>query len=131
MKLLQNLNITTDWDADAYREISVYETESEDEWWEFEDCMDNLSMEDVLKEWFGLVSEYTVNPGAKYTQYSVRRLGHCAMITKVVRYNVQEDKMFDPNAPMTTYVVCDKIIDYALIYGELISFAAWKKKYQE
>lgn len=26
---------------------------------------------------------------------------------------------------------CDQIIDHALLYGELISFTAWKKNYEE
>lgn len=45
--------------------------------------------------------------------------------------NKQKAMLVDVLEKMDFQKTCDKIIDYSLIYGELISFAAWKKKYIE
>lgn len=45
--------------------------------------------------------------------------------------NKQKAMLVDIFEKMRYSKTCDKIIDYALIYGELISFVAWKKKSEE
>ena len=43
----------------------------------------------------------------------------------------QKAMLVDILEKMDFQKTCDKIIDNALLYGELISFTAWKKKYEE
>ena len=45
--------------------------------------------------------------------------------------NRQKASLVDMLEKMDYQKTCDKVIDNALLYGELISFTAWKKKYQE
>ena len=45
--------------------------------------------------------------------------------------NKQKAMLVDILEKMDYQKTCDKVIDNALLYGELISFTAWKKKYQE
>ena len=45
--------------------------------------------------------------------------------------NKQKAALVDIFERMNYTKTCDKIIDYALLHGELISFVAWKKKTQE
>ena len=45
--------------------------------------------------------------------------------------NKQKAMLVDIMEKMDFQKTCDKVIDNALLYGELISFTAWKKKYQE
>ena len=45
--------------------------------------------------------------------------------------NKQKAVLVDMLEKMDFQKTCDKVIDNALLYGELISFTAWKKKYQE
>ncbi len=45
--------------------------------------------------------------------------------------NKQKAVLVDMLEKMDFAKTCDKVIDNALLYGELISFTAWKKKYQE
>ena len=45
--------------------------------------------------------------------------------------NKQKAVLVDILEKMDYQKTCDEIIDNALIYGELVSFTAWKKKYQE
>ena len=45
--------------------------------------------------------------------------------------NKQKAVLVDMLEKMDYQKTCDKVIDNALLYGELISFTAWKKKYQE
>jgi hypothetical protein len=45
--------------------------------------------------------------------------------------NKQKAMLVDILEKMNYSKTCDKIIDYALLHGELISFVAWKKKSQE
>ena len=45
--------------------------------------------------------------------------------------NKQKAALVDMLEKMEFPKTCDKVIDNALLYGELISFTAWKKKYQE
>ena len=45
--------------------------------------------------------------------------------------NKQKANLVDILEKMDYQKTCDTVIDNALIYGELISFTAWKKKYQE
>ena len=45
--------------------------------------------------------------------------------------NRQKASLVDILEKMDYQKTCDKVIDNALLYGELISFTAWKKKYQE
>ena len=45
--------------------------------------------------------------------------------------NKQKAVLIDILEKMDFQKTCDKVIDNALLYGELISFTAWKKKYQE
>ncbi len=45
--------------------------------------------------------------------------------------NKQKAYLTDILEKMDFQQTCDKIIDYALIYGEISAFAAWKKKYEE
>lgn len=45
--------------------------------------------------------------------------------------NLQKAMLVDILEKMEYQKTCDKIIDNSLIYGELISFTAWKKKYEE
>lgn len=42
--------------------------------------------------------------------------------------NKQKAMLVDKFEKMEFQKTCDKIIDYALIYGELISFSTWKKR---
>lgn len=45
--------------------------------------------------------------------------------------NKQKAMLVDILEKMNYPKICDKIIDYALLHGEIISFVAWKKKTQE
>ena len=45
--------------------------------------------------------------------------------------NKQKAMLVDIFEKMDYQKTCDKVIDNALLFGELISFTAWKKKYQE
>ena len=45
--------------------------------------------------------------------------------------NKQKAMLVDIFEKMGFQKTCDKVIDYALLYGELISFTAWKKNYEE
>ena len=45
--------------------------------------------------------------------------------------NKQKAMLVDIFEKMEFQKTCDKVIDNALLFGELISFTAWKKKYQE
>ena len=45
--------------------------------------------------------------------------------------NKQKAVLVDMLDKMEFSKTCDKVIDNALLYGELISFTAWKKKYEE
>ena len=45
--------------------------------------------------------------------------------------NKQKAMLVDIFEKMEYQKTCDKVIDYALLYGELITFTAWKKQYQE
>lgn len=45
--------------------------------------------------------------------------------------NKQKAVLVDMLEKMDFQKTCDKVIDNALLYGELISFTAWKKKFQE
>ena len=45
--------------------------------------------------------------------------------------NKQKAVLVDIMEKMEYQKTCDQIIDNALLYGELISFTAWKKKYEE
>ena len=45
--------------------------------------------------------------------------------------NKQKAMLVDIFEKMDFQKTCDKVIDNALLFGELISFTAWKKKYQE
>jgi len=45
--------------------------------------------------------------------------------------NKQKSMLVDIFEKMEYQKTCDKVIDNALIYGELISFTAWKKNYEE
>ncbi len=45
--------------------------------------------------------------------------------------NKQKAMLVDILEKMNYQKTCDKVIDNALLYGELISFTAWKKNYQE
>ena len=45
--------------------------------------------------------------------------------------NKQKAVLVDILEKMDYQKTCDKIIDYALLYGELVSFTAWKKNYEE
>ena len=45
--------------------------------------------------------------------------------------NKQKAMLVDIFEKMDFQKTCDKVIDNALLYGELISFTAWKKKYEE
>jgi len=45
--------------------------------------------------------------------------------------NKQKAVLVDILEKMNYQQTCDQIVDYALIHGELISFTAWKKVYQE
>ena len=45
--------------------------------------------------------------------------------------NKQKAMLVDIFEKMDYQKACDKIIDNALLYGELVSFTAWKKNYQE
>lgn len=45
--------------------------------------------------------------------------------------NKQKAMLVDIFEKMGFQRTCDKVIDYALLYGELISFTAWKKNYEE
>ena len=45
--------------------------------------------------------------------------------------NKQKAMLVDILEKMEYQKTCDRIIDYALLYGELISFTAWKKNYEE
>jgi len=45
--------------------------------------------------------------------------------------NKQKAMLVDIMEKMNFQKTCDKVIDNALLYGELISFTAWKKSYQE
>ena len=45
--------------------------------------------------------------------------------------NKQKASLVDKFERMNYSQTCDKIIDYALIFGEIISFVAWKKKSEE
>jgi len=45
--------------------------------------------------------------------------------------NKQKAMLVDIMEKMDYQKTCDQIIDNALLYGELISFTAWKKKYEE
>ena len=45
--------------------------------------------------------------------------------------NKQKAMLVDIMEKMDYQKTCDQIIDYALLYGELISFTAWKKNYEE
>ncbi len=45
--------------------------------------------------------------------------------------NKQKAALVDVFEKMNYSRTCDKIIDYALLYGEIISFVAWKKKSEE
>ena len=45
--------------------------------------------------------------------------------------NKQKAMLVDILEKMDYQKTCDKVIDNALLYGELISFTAWKKNYQE
>ena len=45
--------------------------------------------------------------------------------------NKQKAMLVDILEKMEYQRTCDQIIDYALLYGELISFTAWKKNYEE
>lgn len=45
--------------------------------------------------------------------------------------NKQKAMLVDILEKMDYQKTCDKVIDNALLYGELISFTAWKKKYEE
>ncbi len=45
--------------------------------------------------------------------------------------NKQKAMLVDVLEKMNYPRTCDQIIDYALLYGELISFTAWKKNYEE
>ena len=45
--------------------------------------------------------------------------------------NKQKAMLVDILEKMNYQKICDTVIDNALIYGELISFTAWKKKYEE
>ena len=45
--------------------------------------------------------------------------------------NKQKAMLVDIMEKMDYQKTCDQIIDYALLYGELISFTSWKKTYEE
>jgi hypothetical protein len=45
--------------------------------------------------------------------------------------NKQKAALVDCFEKMEYQKTCDKAIDYALLYGEMITFCAWKKKYEE
>ena len=45
--------------------------------------------------------------------------------------NKQKAMLVDILEKMDYQKTCDKVIDNALLYGELISFTAWKKRYEE
>ena len=45
--------------------------------------------------------------------------------------NKQKAVLVDIFEKMGFQKTCDKVVDYSLLYGELISFTAWKKKYEE
>lgn len=45
--------------------------------------------------------------------------------------NKQKAMLVDILEKMNYQKICDTVIDNALIYGELISFTAWRKKYEE
>ena len=45
--------------------------------------------------------------------------------------NKQKAMLVDIMEKMNYQKTCDKIIDYALLHGELISFTAWKTQYEE
>lgn len=45
--------------------------------------------------------------------------------------NKQKAMLVDIFEKMDFQKTCDKVIDYALLFGELISFTAWKKNYEE
>lgn len=45
--------------------------------------------------------------------------------------NKQKAMLVDIMEKMDYQKTCDQIIDYALLYGELISFTSWKKNYEE
>ena len=45
--------------------------------------------------------------------------------------NKQKSMLVDILEKMNYQKTCDKVIDNALLYGELISFTAWKKNYEE
>ena len=45
--------------------------------------------------------------------------------------NKQKAMLVDIFEKMDFQKTCDKVIDNALLYGELISFTAWKKNYEE
>ncbi len=45
--------------------------------------------------------------------------------------NKQKAMLVDIMEKMDYQKTCDRIIDYALLYGELISFTTWKKNYEE
>lgn len=45
--------------------------------------------------------------------------------------NRQKAMLVDIMEKMDYQKTCDQIIDYSLLYGELISFTGWKKKYEE
>ena len=45
--------------------------------------------------------------------------------------NKQKAMLVDIFEKMNFSKTCDKVIDYALLYGEMISFTAWKKNYTE
>ena len=45
--------------------------------------------------------------------------------------NKQKAMLVDILEKMGYQRTCDQIIDHALLYGELISFTAWKKNYEE
>ena len=45
--------------------------------------------------------------------------------------NKQKAMLVDIMEKMDYQKTCDQIIDYALLYGELISFTTWKKNYEE
>ena len=45
--------------------------------------------------------------------------------------NKQKSALVDMLEKMDYQKTCDKVIDNALLYGELISFTGWKKKFEE
>lgn len=63
--------------------LHVYALESNDEWWEFEDMT-----EEEMCDYFGVVDEYNVAPGARYKQYDFKLTSTHIIMVETIAYNV-------------------------------------------